>query len=132
MPSLRQLFRHARMARADLRAACHALQKSEGFRHACAFTLTGAFLALVPELAHAGIWNGGLCQGYQQIMDSEMAETVSLAAAAGGVVAWLMDDGKSQVKTMALRVGAGTLFIINLPVIWAAIFNHGTVACAAS
>ena len=108
MPSLKQLLRRARVVRADLITAYKELQESEAFRHACGFTIAGAFLALLPELAHAGIYNGGLCQGYQQIMDNEMVETVSLAAAAGGVVAWLMDEIialKEQAIDLRRRLG---------------------------
>jgi hypothetical protein len=132
MQSLKRAIQAVRCAKADFVAACNELKKNRHFRHASAFIVTGTFLALVPELAHAGLWNGGLCNGYQSIMDNEMAEVISLGAGAGGIVAWLMDDGKSQIKTTALRLGAGTLGLLNLPIIWATIFNHGTMTCTAA
>lgn len=102
-------------------------------RHPAAmrFVLVGLWLTTTPAIAHAGIWNGGLCNIYQQVLDNELLEIVSLASLVGTIVVWLLDDGKSNIKTNILRGAVGTLAIINMPLLWASVFNHG-VACTGS
>jgi hypothetical protein len=95
------------------------------------FTLLVIWLSLVPTFAHAGIWNGGLCTVYQQVLDNELLEVVSLSALVGSIVLWLLDDGRSNIKTHVLRGVMGTLAILNMPLLWAQVFNHGA-ACSAS
>ncbi|REE18234.1 hypothetical protein B0G71_1232 [Paraburkholderia sp. BL27I4N3] len=89
---------------------------------------TAFWLALIPTIAHAGIWNGGLCTVYQDVLDNELLEVVSLSALVGSIVLWLLDDGRSNIKTHVLRGVLGTLAILNMPLLWAQVFNHGA-AC---
>lgn len=95
-------------------------------------TMRGVLVALwlgsIPVLAHAGIWNGGLCTVYQDVLDNELLEVVSLSALVGSIVLWLLDDGRSNIKTHVLRGVLGTLAILNMPLLWAQVFNHGA-AC---
>jgi hypothetical protein len=86
--------------------------------------LVGLYIATTPLYANAGIWNGGLCRAYSNILDDELKTAVSLVFFVAGIVAWLLDDGKSNVKTMALKGIGGTLVIANLPVIWQLIFGR--------
>lgn len=95
------------------------------------FMLLVLWLSLVPSFAHAGMWNGGLCTVYQQVLDNELLEVVSLSALVGSIVLWLLDDGRSNIKTHVLRGVMGTLAILNMPLLWAQVFNHGA-ACSAS
>ncbi|MEX3671627.1 hypothetical protein [Paraburkholderia phenoliruptrix] len=90
--------------------------------------LTAMWLGSVPVIAHAGIWNGGLCTVYQDVLDNELLEVVSLSALVGSIVLWLLDDGRSNIKTHVLRGVLGTLAILNMPLLWAQVFNHGA-AC---
>ncbi|ADG20767.1 hypothetical protein [Paraburkholderia atlantica] len=83
------------------------------------------WLGSVPVIAHAGIWNGGLCTVYQDVLDNELLEVVSLSALVGSIVLWLLDDGRSNIKTHVLRGVLGTLAIVNMPLLWAQAFNHG-------
>ena len=101
------------------------------YREPLRFTLLVLWLSLVPTLAHAGMWNGGLCTVYQQVLDNELLEVVSLSALVGSIVLWLLDDGRSNIKTHVLRGVMGTLAILNMPLLWAQVFNHGA-ACSAS
>ncbi|AFT85985.1 hypothetical protein [Paraburkholderia phenoliruptrix] len=89
---------------------------------------TAFWLAFIPAIAHAGIWNGGLCTVYQDVLDNELLEVVSLSALVGSIVLWLLDDGRSNIKTHVLRGVLGTLAILNMPLLWAQVFNHGA-AC---
>ncbi|MFL9996256.1 hypothetical protein PQR34_34690 [Paraburkholderia sediminicola] len=93
--------------------------------------LAGLWLGTVPAIAHAGIWNGGLCTVYQDVLDNELLEVVSLSALVGSIVLWLLDDGRSNIKTHVLRGVLGTLAILNMPLLWAQVFNHGA-ACTGS
>ncbi|MBC8749295.1 MULTISPECIES: hypothetical protein [Paraburkholderia] len=99
-------------------------------RHHSALRLffTAFWLASIPTIAHAGIWNGGLCTVYQDVLDNELLEVVSLSALVGSIVLWLLDDGRSNIKTHVLRGVLGTLAILNMPLLWAQVFNHGA-AC---
>ncbi|MBR8024588.1 hypothetical protein KDX27_28190 [Burkholderia cenocepacia] len=90
--------------------------------------LIAMWLGSVPVIAHAGIWNGGLCTVYQDVLDNELLEVVSLSALVGSIVLWLLDDGRSNIKTHVLRGVLGTLAILNMPLLWAQVFNHGA-AC---
>jgi hypothetical protein len=65
------------------------------------------------------------------VLDNELLEVVSLSALVGSIVLWLLDDGRSNIKTHVLRGVMGTLAILNMPLLWAQVFNHGA-ACAAS
>jgi hypothetical protein len=103
----------------------------DSFREALRFTLLVLWLSLIPTFAHAGMWNGGLCTVYQQVLDNELLEVVSLSALVGSIVLWLLDDGRSNIKTHVLRGVMGTLAILNMPLLWAQVFNHGA-ACSAS
>ncbi|WP_288829556.1 hypothetical protein [uncultured Paraburkholderia sp.] len=89
------------------------------------------WLGTIPAIAHAGIWNGGLCTVYQDVLDNELLEVVSLSALVGSIVLWLLDDGRSNIKTHVLRGVLGTLAILNMPLLWAQVFNHGA-ACTGS
>ncbi|CAB3668476.1 hypothetical protein [Paraburkholderia rhynchosiae] len=91
-------------------------------------SLIALWLGSVPVIAHAGIWNGGLCTVYQDVLDNELLEVVSLSALVGSIVLWLLDDGRSNIKTHVLRGVLGTLAILNMPLLWAQVFNHGA-AC---
>ncbi|MFP3562916.1 hypothetical protein [Paraburkholderia sp. SIMBA_030] len=93
--------------------------------------LVALWLGLIPAIAHAGIWNGGLCTVYQDVLDNELLEVVSLSALVGSIVLWLLDDGRSNIKTHVLRGVLGTLAILNMPLLWAQVFNHGA-ACTGS
>ena len=95
-------------------------------RHALTFVLL-----MTPLLAHAGIWNGGVCAVYQNVLDNEMLEVLSLTMLVGSLVMWGLDDGRHNIKTAVIRGVAVTLAIINAPMLWAQLFNHG-VACAAA
>jgi hypothetical protein len=101
------------------------------YREPLRFALLVLWLSLVPAFAHAGMWNGGLCTVYQQVLDNELLEVVSLSALVGSIVLWLLDDGRSNIKTHVLRGVMGTLAILNMPLLWAQVFNHGA-ACSAS
>ena len=101
------------------------------YREPLRFALLVLWLSLVPTFAHAGMWNGGLCTVYQQVLDNELLEVVSLSALVGSIVLWLLDDGRSNIKTHVLRGVMGTLAILNMPLLWAQVFNHGA-ACSAS
>jgi hypothetical protein len=101
------------------------------YREPLRFTLLVLWLSLTPTFAHAGMWNGGLCTVYQQVLDNELLEVVSLSALVGSIVLWLLDDGRSNIKTHVLRGVMGTLAILNMPLLWAQVFNHGA-ACSAS
>lgn len=90
--------------------------------------LAALWLGSIPIFAHAGIWNGGLCTVYQDVLDNELLEVVSLSALVGSIVLWLLDDGRSNIKTHVLRGVLGTLAILNMPLLWAQVFNHGA-AC---
>ncbi|WP_409015297.1 hypothetical protein [Caballeronia sp. LZ001] len=57
---------------------------------------TALWLGTIPAIAHAGIWNGGLCTVYQDVLDNELLEVVSLSALVGSIVLWLLDDGRSN------------------------------------
>ncbi len=123
-------------ARAVLRAiSALAVQPGDAhfnpYREPLRFTLLVLWLSLVPTFAHAGMWNGGLCTVYQQVLDNELLEVVSLSALVGSIVLWLLDDGRSNIKTHVLRGVMGTLAILNMPLLWAQVFNHGA-ACSAS
>ena len=48
------------------------------YREPLRFALLVLWLSLVPAFAHAGMWNGGLCTVYQQVLDNELLEVVSL------------------------------------------------------
>lgn len=102
-------------------------------RHHRALRLLFAALwfGTIPAIAHAGIWNGGLCTVYQDVLDNELLEVVSLSALVGSIVLWLLDDGRSNIKTHVLRGVLGTLAILNMPLLWAQVFNHGA-ACTGS
>ncbi|MDR8398471.1 hypothetical protein PQR10_25540 [Paraburkholderia phytofirmans] len=93
--------------------------------------LIALWLGSIPAIAHAGIWNGGLCTVYQDVLDNELLEVVSLSALVGSIVLWLLDDGRSNIKTHVLRGVLGTLSILNMPLLWAQVFNHGA-ACTGS
>lgn len=93
--------------------------------------LAALWLGTIPAIAHAGIWNGGLCTVYQDVLDNELLEVVSLSALVGSIVLWLLDDGRSNIKTHVLRGVLGTLAILNMPLLWAQVFNHGA-ACTGS
>ncbi|PMS32685.1 hypothetical protein B0G57_12568 [Trinickia symbiotica] len=97
-------------------------------RNALRLLFTAIWLAFIPAIAHAGIWNGGLCTVYQDVLDNELLEVVSLSALVGSIVLWLLDDGRSNIKTHVLRGVLGTLAILNMPLLWAQVFNHGA-AC---
>lgn len=114
---------------ADLRDAWRTLV----VRHQPALRLIFAalWLGTIPAIAHAGIWNGGLCTVYQDVLDNELLEVVSLSALVGSIVLWLLDDGRSNIKTHVLRGVLGTLAILNMPLLWAQVFNHGA-ACTGS
>ncbi len=101
------------------------------YREPLRFMLLALWLSLVPSFAHAGMWNGGLCTVYQQVLDNELLEVVSLSALVGSIVLWLLDDGRSNIKTHVLRGVMGTLAILNMPLLWAQVFNHGA-ACSGS
>jgi hypothetical protein len=100
-------------------------------RESVRFALVAVWLGSIPAIAHAGIWNGGLCNVYQQILDNELLEIVSLSALVGALVAWLLDDGHSKIKANVLKGIVGTLAILNMPLLWAQVFNHGA-ACSGS
>ncbi|RQU97787.1 hypothetical protein [Burkholderia cenocepacia] len=93
-------------------------------RKATAAYLVGITLLTAPLYAHAGIWSGGLCRAYQNIVDDELKSVVSLIVFIAAIVIWLLDDGKSNIKTWILRGIAGTLGLFNLPVIWALVMNR--------
>lgn len=118
----RKIGRHSR----EVRCAWRALLR----QHAPAMqrVLVALWLGTIPVLAHAGIWNGGLCTVYQDVLDNELLEVVSLSALVGSIVLWLLDDGRSNIKTHVLRGVLGTLAILNMPLLWAQVFNHGA-AC---
>lgn len=118
----RHIGRHVR----EVRCAWHALVRP----HAPTMrsVLAALWLGSIPVLAHAGIWNGGLCTVYQDVLDNELLEVVSLSALVGSIVLWLLDDGRSNIKTHVLRGVLGTLAILNMPLLWAQVFNHGA-AC---
>lgn len=117
-----RICRHVGEVRCAWRALVH--------RHASTLrtVLAALWLGLIPVLAHAGIWNGGLCTVYQDVLDNELLEVVSLSALVGSIVLWLLDDGRSNIKTHVLRGVLGTLAILNMPLLWAQVFNHGA-AC---
>lgn len=92
--------------------------------------LLALWIEAIPGLARAGIWNGGLCNIYQQVLDNELIMIVSLAAFAGAFILWLLDDGHSKIKQNILRGFVGTMALINMPVLWSQLFNKG-VACTA-
>ncbi|MDR5646451.1 hypothetical protein [Burkholderia cenocepacia] len=98
---------------------------------AARFVFAALWLGTFPAIAHAGIWNGGLCTVYQDVLDNELLEVVSLSALVGSIVLWLLDDGRSNIKTHVLRGVLGTLAILNMPLLWAQVFNHGA-ACTGS
>lgn len=104
----------------DFKAAARAFLK----RPSTLSVIIAAFTAGMPVLAHADLWNGTLCNAANQILDNELYTTVSLGSAAGMIIAWMLDDGKSAIKLNALRIGAGTLTLLNLPVVYGAITNH--------
>ncbi|MCW3677846.1 hypothetical protein [Burkholderia cenocepacia] len=93
-------------------------------RKATTAYLVGITLLTAPLYAHAGIWSGGLCRAYQNIVDDELKSIVSLVALAAAIIIWLMDDGKSNIKIWVLRGIAGTLTLFNLPIIWALVMNR--------
>ncbi|MGF6874089.1 hypothetical protein [Paraburkholderia sp. MM5477-R1] len=126
LPSARALL-HAITALAAHPGDAHFNPHREPLR----FTLLVLWLSLIPTFAHAGMWNGGLCTVYQQVLDNELLEVVSLSALVGSIVLWLLDDGRSNIKTHVLRGVMGTLAILNMPLLWAQVFNHGA-ACSAS
>nr|WP_085489730.1 hypothetical protein [Paraburkholderia susongensis] len=99
--------------------------------HALRLLFAALWLGTIPAVAHAGIWNGGLCTVYQDVLDNELLEVVSLSALVGSIVLWLLDDGRSNIKTHVLRGVLGTLAILNMPLLWAQVFNHGA-ACTGS
>lgn len=115
-----------------MRAAHHAVEvvrsvraaQSALSRKATAAYLMGVTLLTAPLYAHAGIWSGGLCRAYQNIVDDELKSVVSLIVFIAAIVVWLLDDGKSNIKTWILRGIAGTLTLFNLPVIWALVMNR--------
>ncbi|NIF78120.1 hypothetical protein F3J20_12060 [Paraburkholderia sp. Cy-641] len=113
----------------DLRTAWRTLS----VRHHRALRLffAAVWLGTLPAIAHAGIWNGGLCTVYQDVLDNELLEVVSLSALVGSIVLWLLDDGRSNIKTHVLRGVLGTLAVLNMPLLWAQVFNHGA-ACTGS
>ncbi len=86
------------------------------------------WLATVPTLAHAGIWNGGLCNVYQEVLDNELLEIVSLTMLVGSLILWGLDDGRHNIKTSVIRGVAVTMGVLNMPLLWAQVFNHGA-AC---
>lgn len=94
--------------------------------------LAALWLGSIPAIAHAGIWNGGLCTVYQDVLDNELLEVVSLSALVGSIVLWLLDDGRSNIKTHVLRGVLGTLAILNMPLLWAQVFNHGAACTGTS
>lgn len=94
--------------------------------------LVALWLGSIPAIAHAGIWNGGLCTVYQDVLDNELLEVVSLSALVGSIVLWLLDDGRSNIKTHVLRGVLGTLAILNMPLLWAQVFNHGAACTGTS
>lgn len=93
-------------------------------RPGTAALLSAIMAASHPLLAHAGIWSGGLCKAYQQILDDELITAVSMGCAAVAIIVWVIDDGKSQIKLWLLRVIAATLVLFNLPVVWGAVTSH--------
>ena len=86
-------------------------------------------LAALPLFAHAGIWNGGLCNVYQEVLDNELLEIVSLTMLAGSLILWGLDDGRHNIKTGIIRGVAVTMGVLNMPLLWAQVFNHGA-ACS--
>lgn len=86
------------------------------------------WLATIPTLANAGIWNGGLCNVYQEVLDNELLEIVSLTMLVGSLILWGLDDGRHNIKTSIIRGVAVTMGVLNMPLLWAQVFNHGA-AC---
>lgn len=113
----------------DARAAWREIVRDH--RETVRFALVAVWLGSIPAIAHAGIWNGGLCNIYQQVLDNELLEIVSLASLVGAIFAWLLDDGHSKIKAMILKAMVGTLGMLNAPLLWAQVFNHGA-ACSGS
>lgn len=120
------LTTHSRLA--DTKQAIHA--QVDRHRSLIRSVLFALWIEAIPGLARAGIWNGGLCNIYQQVLDNELIMIVSLAAFAGAFILWLLDDGHSKIKQNILRGFVGTMALINMPVLWSQLFNKG-VACTA-
>ncbi|KAF3458126.1 hypothetical protein GO287_03667 [Ralstonia solanacearum] len=118
----------ARSCIADTRQAIHT--QVDRHRTEIRSVLLALWMGTIPGLARAGIWNGGLCSIYQQVMDNELIMIVSLAAFGGAFIVWLLDDGHSKIKQNVLRGFVGTLALINMPILWSQLFNKG-VACTA-
>ncbi|PTB17831.1 hypothetical protein C9I57_26595 [Trinickia symbiotica] len=134
MPRCRRLIGRAvevaRVSFIDLRGAWRAFLRSpERGAPAMAAAL---WLALLPVQAHAaGIWNGGLCTVYQSVLDNELLEIVSLTMLAGSLILWGLDDGRHNIKTGIIRGVAVTMGVLNMPLLWAQIFNHGAACTGA-
>lgn len=120
MKKLRNLLAAAVSWWRDFKPVARAFLKRPSTLSVIIATLTSC----MPALAHADLWNGTLCNAANQILDNELYTTVSLGSAAGMIIAWMLDDGKSAIKLNALRIGAGTLTLLNLPVVYGAITNH--------
>jgi len=104
-----------------------ALEKLLSTRKSAAVTVGLFYAATYSTYANAGIFNGQLCAAYSNIMGSELETTVSLVAAAGGLVLWMLDDGSNKIKLWGLRVVAGGLTLFNLPVIYGTLTGTGSV-----
>lgn len=77
--------------------------------------------------AYAGIWGGGLCRFYKQVVDDELIAFVSIGSCALAIILWMLDDKSSAIKLWILRIVAATLMIFNLPIFWTTIFGRSPV-----
>lgn len=88
--------------------------------------LTG-LLGTWSTYAYAGIWGGGLCRFYKQVIDDELITFVSIGSCALAIILWMLDDRSSSIKLWMLRIVAATLIIFNLPIFWTTIFGRSPV-----
>lgn len=92
--------------------------------------LLALWIETIPGFARIDIWNGGLCNIYQRVLDNELIVIVSLAAFTGAFILRLLDDGHGRIKQNILHGFAGITVLINVPVPWSQLFNKGVVCTA--
>lgn len=131
--SLLMAVRHLSKRLRDVKALlawrpCFPADKDRDGERRLRLVAVALWLATIPTLAHAGIWNGGLCNVYQEVLDNELLEIVSLTMLVGSLILWGLDDGRHNIKTSIIRGVAVTMGVLNMPLLWAQVFNHGA-AC---
>jgi len=123
----------AHTGRSPFSRVCHAAlacrRLATSHEHPLRMMAVASWFAMFPLRAHAGIWNGGLCNVYQEVLDNELLEIVSLTMLAGSLILWGLDDGRHNIKTGIIRGVAVTMGVLNMPLLWAQVFNHGA-ACS--